>query len=79
MSTNCNQLVDIFERNFAKICKFIFEMRPKLVVFGNVLLDFTYSVEKYPQILSEYGFEPNGLGECSSEMISSAIANAETM
>lgn len=52
-------------------------MRPKLVAFGNVLLDFTYSVEKNPEILSKYGFEPNGLGECSSETLSTAIANAK--
>lgn len=44
-------------------------MAPKLVAFGNVLLDFTYCIEKNPGILGKYGFEPNTLGECSSEKL----------
>lgn len=44
-------------------------MPPKLVTFGNVLLDFTYSVDKNPSILAKYGFEPNALGECASETL----------
>lgn len=51
-------------------------MWPKLVAFGNVLLDFTYCIEKFPEILSEYGFEPNGLGECSSETLALVRKNA---
>lgn len=51
-------------------------MPPKLVTFGNVLLDFTYSVEKNPSILAKYGFEPNALGECTSETLSDVEKNA---
>ncbi|XP_031618930.1 adenosine kinase [Contarinia nasturtii] len=50
-------------------------MYPKLVTFGNVLLDFTYNIERNPGILSKYGIlDPNGLGEFSSETLS-AVAN----
>lgn len=51
-------------------------MPPKLVTFGNVLLDFTYSVDKNPSILAKYGFEPNALGECTSETLSDVEKNA---
>lgn len=47
--------------------------KPKLVAFGNVLLDVTYCVEKNPGLLAKYGFQPNGLGECSTE----TLANVE--
>lgn len=52
------------------------DMWPKLIAFGNVLLDFTYCTTKYPEIVSEYGFDPNGLGECSSETLDSVRENA---
>lgn len=51
-------------------------MWPKLVAFGNVLLDFTYRISESPEILGEYGFEPNGLGECSSETLALVKENA---
>lgn len=51
-------------------------MWPKLVAFGNVLLDSTYCTSKYPEILAEYGFEKNGLGECSSETLALVAENA---
>lgn len=51
-------------------------MWPKLVAFGNVLLDFTYSITESPEILNEYGFELNGLGECSSQILASVRENA---
>lgn len=51
-------------------------MPPKLVTFGNVLLDFTYSVDKNPSILAKYGFEPNALGECTSETLSDVEIDA---
>lgn len=52
-------------------------MHPKLVAFGNVLLDFTYCIEKNPTILSKFGFDSNGLGECSSRTLSSVQKDAE--
>lgn len=51
-------------------------MHPKLVTFGNVLLDFTYNIERNPGILSKYGFDPNGLGEFSSDTLSKVAKNA---
>lgn len=56
---------------------FLKEMRPKLVAFGNVLLDFSYCIEKNPSILYEFGFEVDGVGECSSETLSAVRINAE--
>lgn len=50
--------------------------KPKLVTFGNVLLDFTYSIEKNPGLLAKYGFEPNALGECPSETLSNVEKDA---
>lgn len=51
-------------------------MWPKLIAFGNVLLDSTYSITKFPDILSEYGFDPDGLGECSLETLASVRETA---
>lgn len=53
------------------------KLRPKIITFGNVLLDFTYSIEKNPGILSKYGFEPNGLGECTSKILQNVADDAE--
>lgn len=52
-------------------------MYPKLVLFGNVILDFTYCIEKNPGVLSKYGFDPNGLGECSSETLKNVAKDAD--
>lgn len=52
-------------------------MYPKLILFGNVILDFTYCIERNPGILSKYGFDPNGLGECSSETLANVAKDAD--
>lgn len=51
-------------------------MYPKLITFGNVLLDFTYNIERNTDIASKYGFNLNGLGECSSEILSQVVKEA---
>lgn len=35
----------------------------KLVLFGNILVDFTYNIEKFPAILSKHGLKADALGE----------------
>lgn len=52
-------------------------MYPKLILFGNVILDFTYCIEQNPAILTKYDFDPNGLGECSSEILSNVAKDAD--
>ncbi|XP_055302671.1 adenosine kinase [Sitodiplosis mosellana] len=53
------------------------KMRPKLVLFGNVILDCTFCIEQNSGILSKFGFDPNGLGECSSETLSDVTKDAD--
>lgn len=67
----------MFTLFFSLIKVFGMKMRPKIVLFGNVILDFTYCIEKNPGILSKFGFDPNGLGECSSKTLSNVAKDAD--
>lgn len=51
-------------------------MSPKLVLFGNIILDSSYCIEKNPNIVAQYDFEPNGLGECSTEKLLRVLDDA---
>lgn len=42
---------------------------PKLIAFGNVLLDFSYSANDRKDIFEKFHLNPNDLGECSIEQL----------
>lgn len=48
----------------------------KLIAFGNVLLDSTFSIENDVEILRRHDLEPNCLGECSSESLEKILRDA---
>lgn len=50
---------------------------PKLVTFGNVLVDFSFSIESNNQILKKYDFDSDVLGECSSEKLANVLRDAQ--
>lgn len=50
---------------------------PKLVTFGNVLVDFSFSIERNNQILKKYDFDSDVLGECSSEKLACVLRDAQ--